>query len=86
MKRISPIRASRKDSPALQELKKSLQTTQDELSLAFNAFDYANDPDLTESCIFTIRALQARMDYLVKKIKEQESCVAAGKIRRARWT
>lgn len=85
MKRISPIRPSAKDSPALQELKESLRKTQSELSLAFDAFDYANDPDLTESCIFTIRALQARMDYLLKQIKEQETCVAAGKVRGARW-
>lgn len=85
MKRISPIRPSAKDSPALQELKESLQATQNELSLAFEAFDYASDPDLTDSCIFTIRALQARMDYLLKKIKEHETCVAAGEVRRTRW-
>lgn len=83
MKRISPIRPSRKDGAALQELKQSLQSTQRELSLAFNAFDYANDPDLTESCIYTIRALQSRMDYLLKQIKEQETAVAAVGMRRA---
>lgn len=83
MKRISPIRPSRKDGAALQELKQSLQNTQRELSLAFNAFDYANDPDLTESCIYTIRALQSRMDYLLKQIKEQETAVAAVGMRRA---
>ena len=85
MRRISPIRPSSKDGPALQELKESLQNTQRELSLAFEAFDYANDPDLTESCIFTIRALQSRMDYLLKQIKEQETAVAAVGMRRARW-
>ena len=85
MKRISPIRPSAKDSPALLELKESLKRTQSELSLAFDAFDYASDPDLTESCIFTIRALQSRMDYLLKKIKEQETCVAAGEVGRAKW-
>ena len=83
MKRISPIRPSRKDGAALQELKQSLQNTQRELSLAFNAFDYANDPDLTESCIYTIRALQSRMDYLLKQIEEQETAVAAVGMRRA---
>ena len=85
MRRISPIRTSVKDGPVLQELKESLQSTQRELSLAFEAFDYANDPDLTESCIFTIRALQSRMDYLLKQIKEQETAVAAVGMRRARW-
>ena len=86
MRRISPIRPTAKDSPGLQELKESLKTTQSELSLVFDAFDYASDPDLTESCIYTIRALQARMDYLLKQIKEQENCVAAGEVRRVRWT
>ena len=82
MRRISPIRPYRKDGPALKELKESLQNTQRELSLAFEAFDYASDPDLTESCIFTISALQRRMDYLIKQIKEQEAAVG---VRRARW-
>ena len=85
MRRIFPIRPSAKDAQALQELKESLQSTQRELSLAFAAFDYSNDPDLTESCIFTIRALQSRMDYLLKQIKEQETAVAAVGMRRARW-
>lgn len=86
MKRISPIRSNVSDSPALLELKQSLQDTQAELDLAYSAFDYASDPDLTESCIFTIHALRSRMNYLVKQIKEQESFVAASRGRRARWT
>ncbi len=85
MKRISPIRSKATDSPDLLELKRSLQDTQAELSLAYSAFDYASDPDLTDSCIFTIRALRSRMNYLVKQIKEQESFVAAAGGRRARW-
>ena len=83
MKRISPIRPKATDSPALLELKQSLQHTQSELNLAYNAFDYASDPDLTESCIFEIQALQSRMNYLVRKIKEQE--LSAVNIRRTRW-
>ena len=86
MKCLSPIRSSAKDSPDLRELKESLQKTRNELSLAFEAFDYASDPDLTESCIFAIRSLQSRMDYLIKQIKEREACSAAAGIRRARWT
>lgn len=85
MRRISPVRTQRKDDPALQELKQSLQHTQNELTIAYRAFDYASDPDLTESCIYAIRSLQSRMDYLLKQIKERESCVAATGDRRARW-
>ncbi len=85
MKRISPIRINAKDSSELTELKQSLQLTQSELAHAYSAFDYASDPDLTESCIFEIRSLQSRMNYLVRQIKAQEACIAAGRGRRARW-
>ena len=76
MKRISPIRARRSDAPALLELKTSLQDTQSALNSAYTAFDYASDPELTEACIFEIRSLQARMNYLLRQIKELEVCTA----------
>lgn len=85
MKRISPIRMRASDPPALSALKRSLRDTQNELSLAYSAFDYASDPDLTDACIFTIHALQSRMNYLVKQIKEQETFLTAAG-RRAGWT
>ena len=80
MKRISPIRTRSSDPPALLELKTSLQDTQSALN---------SDPELTEACIFEIRSLQARMNYLVRQIKELELCAAtavAGPAGRARWT
>ena len=90
MKRISPIRSRQSDGPALLELKTSLQETQSALSSAYMAFDYASDPELTEACIFEIRSLQARMNYLVRQIKELELCAATAVTARARgrarWT
>ena len=90
MKRISPIRTRQTDAPALLELKTSLQTTQSALNNAYTAFDYASDPELTEACIFEIRSLQARMNYLVRQIKELELCAATSVTAlaggRARWT
>ena len=89
MKRISPIRTRSSDPPALLELKTSLQDTQSALNSAYTAFDYASDPELTEACIFEIRSLQARMNYLVRQIKELELCAAtavAGPAGRVRWT
>ena len=90
MKRISPIRGRQPDGPALTELKTSLQETQSALNSAYTAFDYASDPELTEACIFEIRSLQARMNYLVRQIKELELCAAtavtAHAAGRARWT
>ena len=49
-----------------------------------------SDPELTESCIFEIRSLQARMNYLVRQIKELEACsataVTAHAAGRQKWT
>ena len=75
MKRTSS-RSRAACSPALLELKASLQETQTALDHAYTAFDYTSDPELTESCIFEIRALQARMNYLLRQIKELELCTA----------
>lgn len=74
MKRIFRVR---EDSvPALLELKTSLQETQTALDHAHAAFDYTSDPELTEACIYEIRSLQARMNYLLRQIKELEVCTA----------
>lgn len=90
MKRISPIRNRGTESPALLELKTSLQETQSALSSAYMAFDYASDPELTEACIFEIRSLQARMNYLLRQIKDFETCAATAVTAhaggRSRWT
>ena len=76
MKRVSPIRSRGMEPPALLELKTSLQETQNALSHAYTAFDYASDPELTEACIYEIQSLQARMNYLVRQIKEMGLCAA----------
>ena len=76
MKRISPIRGRCTEAPALAELKTSLQETQSALNHAYTAFDYASDPELTEACIYESQSRQARMNYLVRKIKELELCAA----------
>ena len=76
MKRNFPSRGPRGESPALLELKTSLQETQAALNHAYTAFDYASDPELTEACIYEIQSLQARMNYLVRRIKEFEVCSA----------
>ena len=89
MKRISPIRSRHTDVPALMEWKTSLQDTQNALNHAYAAFDYASDPELTEACIFEISSLKAKMNYLVRQIKELEVCAATAVTARAggraRW-
>ena len=74
MKRIFRVREN--SVPALLELKTSLQETQTALDHAHAAFDYTSDPELTEACIYEIRSLQARMNYLLRQIKELEVCTA----------
>ena len=74
MKRIFRVRDA--GVPALLELKTSLQETQTALDHAHAAFDYTSDPELTEACIYEIRSLQARMNYLLRQIKELEVCTA----------
>lgn len=87
MKRNSAIRARTREGSALRELKTSLQNTKLALSQAYAAFNYTSDPELTESCIFEIRSLQSRMNYLLREIKnlEEGATVAAHAGGRARW-
>ena len=74
MKRTIRFRGA--EAPALRELKTSLQETQTALDHAYTAFDYTSDPELTEACIYEIHSLQARMNYLLRQIKELEVCAA----------
>ena len=85
MRRISPIRTRPGDDPALQELKTSLQDTQSALAHAYANFNCTSDPELTDACIFEIRSLQSRMNYLLRQIKEQEALPAAGKGGQVTW-
>jgi len=72
LQRISPIH-KKKDSPKeQQELMLSLQEAQNALGHAYLAFNDAVDPDLVESCIFEIRALQSRINYLLRRMKAEE--------------
>ena len=63
----------RNASPALLELMDSLQRAKVDLSHAQAAFNDALDPDLVESSIYEIRAHQSRINYLLRRIKAEES-------------
>lgn len=77
MKLTPAIRLRRQEDPALRELKTSLQSTRASLAQAYAAFNYTSDPELTDACIFEIRSLQSRMNYLLREIKALEDCAAA---------
>ena len=74
-------------SAAQAELRQSLASTRLALSQAYAAFDHVSDPELTESCIYEIRALQSRMNYLLRQLKDEETPLAAAAVKagRAKW-
>ena len=72
LRRISPIHKGGNPSPQQRELMESLQQAHLALAQAHLTFDEAVDPELVESCIFEIRALQARINYLLRRMKEAE--------------
>ena len=55
--------------PELLTLKAELQTAQGDLALAYRRFDQAVDPELVESCVYEISAVNARCNYLIRAIK-----------------
>ena len=89
LRRISPIH-KKKDSPKeQQELMLSLQEAQSDLSHAYLSFNDAVDPELVESCIYEIRALQSRINYLLRRMKAEEekeqALAAAGTGGKRKW-
>ena len=72
--------------PELLRLRQELLQAQGELSLAYNSFDQAVDPELVESCVYQISAVKARCNYLLRSIKERfPDALPAGK-EDALWT
>ena len=46
-----------------------MSRTRAELNQAYAQFNLHSDPDLVESCVFTIKALRSRYSYLIRKMK-----------------
>ena len=55
-----------------QELLSSLSRTRTLINQAYGSFNSANDSDLIESYVFEINSLQARYNYLLRRVKELE--------------
>lgn len=62
----SPRDAERK------ELMASLANTRALINQAYGGFNSASDGDLIESYVFEINALQARYNYLLRRVKDLE--------------
>ncbi|MCI9156750.1 MAG: YaaL family protein [Lawsonibacter sp.] len=68
--------ALRRGDPAREEerreLMSSLSHTRTLINQAYGGFNTASDADLIESYVFEINALQARYNYLLRRVKELE--------------
>lgn len=53
-------------------LLEGLSRTRTLIAQAYSGFNSARDPDLIESYVFEINALQARYSYLLRRVKEMD--------------
>ncbi|ABX40417.1 YaaL family protein [Lachnoclostridium phytofermentans] len=51
------------------ELLKEIANTQKELESAYSNFENVVDPDLIDSCIYQVNAIQHRYKFLLKQVK-----------------
>lgn len=54
------------------DLISSLSHTRTLINQAYSGFNMASDSDLIESYVFEINALQARYNYLLRRVKDLE--------------
>ena len=88
LRRISPIHSGSGVPEEQQELLRSLQAAQRDLTHAYIAFNDAVDPELVESSIYEIRSLQARINCLLRRMKAEEeepNVAAAGGGGKRKW-
>ena len=51
------------------QLMEGMARTQAELKQAYAQFNIHSDPDLVESCVYTINALRSRYSYFIRQMK-----------------
>ena len=66
-------RRRRAEAAEREELRRQFLTgmaqTRQELNQAYAQFNMQSDPDLVDSCVFTINALRSRYSYFVRQMK-----------------
>jgi len=60
---------SRKKAPPENSLLKEINEAKLALEAAYSQFEYVVDPDLIDSCIYNMNAIQNRYKYLLKQAK-----------------
>ena len=79
--RVQAFRLRRRHDPVEEErrtLLESMADTRRALNQAYGSFNSHVDPDLVESCVYEINALQSRYAYLARQMKELEHRAAQG--------
>lgn len=66
-RRETPAQAERR------ELLESMADTRRRLTQAYQGFNAHSDPDLVESYVYEINALESRYSYLVRRMKDLEA-------------
>lgn len=61
---------------AKEELLKEIEEIKRSLETAHSNFENASDPDLVDSCIYEMNAIQYRYKYLLRQIQSIESPTA----------
>ena len=56
-------------------LAEGLARTRVQINQAYLCFNSADDPDLIESYVYEINSLQARYNYLLRRVKELEGAL-----------
>ena len=54
------------------QILEGMERTRQELNQAYAQFNSYSDPDLVESCVYTINALRSRYSYLIRRMKRLE--------------
>ena len=72
VKTFLPHRKGSPEQQERQELLEGLDRTKVLINQAYSCFNRESDPDLIESYVFEINALQSRYSYLLRRIREIE--------------
>ena len=67
-----PQKTARRRDPEQEQLLQALAQTRVLINQAYSGFNTAQDPELIESFVFEINALQCRYSYLLRRVKELE--------------
>lgn len=65
-RRRKPLTANEEERRQLME---GMVRTRIELNQAYAQFNAHSDPDLVDSCVFTINALRSRYSYFIRQMK-----------------